>query len=203
MSHRHVTWYDLETGRITTRQRLTLDEEPYERAGEGWIWGRHDASVERVDISTGKAVPLQEVEITVTGNRIEGVPAGARVTIAGQNFEATGKPIEITADFAEAALLRIGHELHLHTDRTIELDPSANPAKASKKSQHVQLEQNPTLMRLRHYRDGDTLDALCKAMGVLLDAHPEINDPGVTEMREILAHRADVKTRLPKRERNR
>lgn len=200
MTDSHVTYYDVKTGRITTRQRLSEGEEPRPRKGEAWKWGKHDSSLERIDPETGEAVPLCEAEVTITGNRIEGVPKGARVSIGSVAFEATGKPIEVVATVEEEVRLRIGHEDCLYTERTIALDPAANVSKA-KGVQRVEACQNPVRMRMRHYRDGDTMDALCKAMGALLDAHPELTGTAVDEMRAVLAERAEIKAKLPKQER--
>lgn len=191
------TFYDAKTGRIRTRQRIGEGEEPQPRKGEKWKWGRHDASLERIDPATGEAVPLCEAEVTITANRIEGVPKGARVSIGPVAFEAKGKPIEVVALVEEEVRLVIGHEDCLHTERMIDLDPAANKPKA-KGVQVIEARQNPVRMRLKHYRDGDTLDALCKFAAEVLEAHPEMSGPGASEMREILAQRAEVKAKLPK-----
>lgn len=195
----HVTYYNPKTGRIARRQRIAEGEEPQPREGEAWKWGRHDSTLERIDPATGEAVLLCEAEIVITGNRIDGVPKGARVSIGAVAFEASGKPIEAVASVEEEVRVRIGHEDCLHTERTIALDPAANKPKA-KGAQVIEVRQNPVRMRMRHYRDGDTMDALCKFAAEVLEAHPELTGPGATEMRAILAQRAEVKARLPKPE---
>jgi hypothetical protein len=202
MSERHVTFYEAGTGRITTRQRLSPGEPVPQRRGELWCEGRFDASCFRIDPASGQAVELCEAEVAVTGNRIEGVPAGAQVSIRGLVFEADGRAIEVLAAVEQRARLRVQHPLCLFTERKIALDPAANNPGASD-AQVVTAVQDPVRMRLGVYpSDGDQIDAFAKALDALIEAAPAQvrRDARVQEAAAIIARRKEVKAKLPKPE---
>jgi hypothetical protein len=201
---RRVTYFDAASGIITRTQRLGPGRDPAPRAGEAWCEGSFDQSCQVIDPASGLPLPMPALPLTVTGNRIEGLPAGARVSLRGTTFEASGAPVEIAAQQAETVKVWISSLTHLDQVLSLTLDPAAN-ARAARGAQKVELEQDPLRLRLGLYpADGDQIDAFAKALDALIEAAPPKlrADARVQEGAAIIARRKEVKTKLPKPETN-
>lgn len=115
-----VTIYDAETGEVTSVSRVAPG--PFiMRPGESFIGGTLDASAQFVDPVSGLPVAKPEMDITVTGNVLSGIPVGA---ILMANWQKDPEPItdgdhKLVVDHPQTVHVVLQHPLYLAWEREI------------------------------------------------------------------------------------
>lgn len=159
-----ITWFDVTGGPdavawpIVGSQRIAWGREPIvPRAGLDWIEGTFDAGTHCIDPKTGQPVPLPEMAVTVDGNRISGIPEGARASVRMRRAEHKDGVLEIAVDHPETVPVRLSHPLF----QAWRADLALVPGEASADAHRV--EQDYRRLRMGAYPPlADLADALAK-----------------------------------------
>lgn len=181
------TIYDATTGEVlySCEVRGAFDEARLP-PGQAAISGDHDGETHWINPETKRPNKRREATISITPNRITGIPPGSKVMVRHQRVEPVNGEVLIAADLPEDVPVTIMGPRLARTDRTVTCTPGViEPEQAT-----IALSQDYAALRRKAYdAAGLTVEAITFAQ----------LDGDTAEVARITAARAAIKARIPKR----
>jgi hypothetical protein len=160
--------WDQDTGEIDGAMILDDAEVARRRGlGENWIEGDHDAATHHVDPATGELTEHSALPITIEGNAISGIPAGAKVIVRDEvvSGKVLGGVLRLDVAYEQDIAVHIAHPRHANQRIVVECCP-CEPVEGAHR-----VPQDRSRLREVSYRPkGDQLDDIMRAIRALRDS---------------------------------
>lgn len=117
---RPITICDATGAILRTTMAVKAGEEQCRcRKGESWVRGDWDAARWRIDLANGKPAPLLEYDLTITPNRLSGIPEGAQLLCQGRDVPVEGGVATFAANLPQDAEVMLHHPLYGSIEITV------------------------------------------------------------------------------------